>query len=225
MLAIALMASIGARVLFDNSRLRISDMRLAPGEAGGVEAHEFPTLRWQVGDGAHRRLHAGKEEEPATVADKATFWVEPGEPFRVLNCGKGEYRQICWEFKSPPRYTEEVVRKMLTEAKFTTDVGTALLFENSYCRAWDFCLAPGEDHSLEPHHHILDYAFVYVAKGESPSDRDFQHPNSPLAPSTFPYHTVRPASWIQCRRQTWVFRLHQRGRRCYVVRYPRRGWY
>eukprot|EP00967_Tisochrysis_lutea_P036238 scaffold43598_cov30-Tisochrysis_lutea.AAC.3 len=165
MLAIALMASIGARVLFDNSRLRISDMRLAPGEAGGVEAHEFPTLRWQVGDGAHRRLHAGKEEEPATVADKATFWVEPGEPFRVLNCGKGEYRQICWEFKSPPRYTEEVVRKMLTEAKFTTDVGTALLFENSYCRAWDFCLAPGEDHSLEPHHHILDYAFVYVAKG------------------------------------------------------------
>ena len=48
---------------------------------------------------------------------------------------------------------------------YTTCVGTDLLFENEYCRAWDFYLPPGGGDAGEPHHHVLDYAFVYVAKG------------------------------------------------------------
>lgn len=33
------------------------------------------------------------------------------------------------------------------------------------CRVWDFYLEPGGGDPLSPHHHVLDYAFVYVAKG------------------------------------------------------------
>lgn len=147
--------------LFENARLLISDLRLAPGQSGGAGRHDFPTLRWQVGDGMHRLEGA----PPAAVKDKATFWVEPGQPFRVENCGESEYRQICWEFKCAPQRSEDTVRKLLDNAKFTTDVGTELLFENAYCRVWDFCLPPGGGDPNEPHHHVLDYAFVYVAKG------------------------------------------------------------
>jgi mannose-6-phosphate isomerase-like protein (cupin superfamily) len=149
------------KTLFQNARLQISDMRLAPGQSGGLDRHEFPTLRWQVGDGMHRLEGA----PPAPVKDRETFWVEPGQPFRVENCGNSEYRQICWEFKSAPKRSEEAVRKLLASAKFSTDVGTKLLFENEYCRAWDFCLPPGGGDPNEPHHHVLDYGFVYVAKG------------------------------------------------------------
>ena len=35
-----------------------------------------------------------------------------------------------------------------------------------FCRCWDFYLEPGEgDPTKNAHHHVLDYVFVYVAKG------------------------------------------------------------
>ena len=43
--------------------------------------------------------------------------------------------------------------------------GTALLFENRWCRVWDFYLEPGAGDPCDIHHHVLDYAFVYVAPG------------------------------------------------------------
>jgi len=156
-----LIAAASAVVLFENPRLRITDVRLAPGEVGGLETHAFPTLRWQVGQGRHR---VGAEPE-ADVADKAVRWVAAGDSFICTNCGDGEYRQICWEFKAAPLRTEARVRELLEQATFTTDVGTELLFENEYCRAWDFSFPPGGGDARKPHHHVLDYAFVYVAKG------------------------------------------------------------
>ena len=81
------------------------------------------------------------------------------------NAGEGEWRQVCWEFKQRPRRSEAAVRALLSSAIYTTCVGTDLLFENEYCRAWDFYLPPGGGDAGEPHHHVLDYAFVYVAKG------------------------------------------------------------
>ena len=98
-------------------------------------------------------------------ADKRVTWAEAGSGFTVCNAGEGEWRQVCWEFKQRPRRSEAVVRALLSSAIYTTCVGTDLLFENEYCRAWDFYLPPGGGDAGEPHHHVLDYAFVYVAKG------------------------------------------------------------
>lgn len=99
------------------------------------------------------------------VADKRVTWAEAGSGFTVCNAGEGEWRQVCWEFKQRPRRSEAEVHALLSSAIYTTCVGTDLLFENEYCRAWDFYLPPGGGDAGEPHHHVLDYAFVYVAKG------------------------------------------------------------
>ena len=154
------------RVLLENQRVRISDFRLAAGALGGIERHEFPTIRWQVDDGRHqvKERSADGFAEPADVADKTVFWVDRGEPFCCINAGDDEYRQICWELKEPPTRTEAQVRQRLAKALYSTDVGTSLLFENEYCRVWDFFLEPGAGDG-QPHHHVLDYCFVYVAPG------------------------------------------------------------
>jgi len=156
-------------LLFENRRIRISDFRLPPGETGGHAHHTLPTLRWQVGEGLHFLHDADgrcKDAAPAHVADKHTFWVAPGETFRCTNAHcSSVYRQICWEFKQRPQRTEAEVLRLLASAVFSTDVGTSLLFENAYCRAWDFYLEPGGGDHTVPHHHVLDYCFVYVAAG------------------------------------------------------------
>ena len=114
------------------------------------------------GAGRHRLNGAAHTSE---VADKHVFFASAGERWDVENAAAGEYRQIHFEFLQPPRHTEEQVRAKLEAALFSTEVGTSLLFENSYCRVWDFPLAPGGGSYTDVHHHVLDYVFVYVAPG------------------------------------------------------------
>ncbi|CAE7495388.1 unnamed protein product, partial [Symbiodinium pilosum] len=147
------------RILFENDRIRISDFRLPPG--GSFRAlHDVPTVRWQV-DSACGDRGKGPEE----VADKQVFFVEAGEEWQLQNTGASVYRQVLFEIKQPAKHSEEQVRDLLARAKYSTNVGTELLFENRLCRVWDFFLAPGEGRFEDVHHHVLDYAFVYVAPG------------------------------------------------------------
>jgi len=161
------MLAATTKLLFENARMRIVDFRLAPGVRGGLAKHEFPTLRWQVGDCLHQRLRPGSGEEDAVaVCDKEVFWCERGSPYECVNAHPtDEYRQICWSFKQPPKRDNAQVRELLDSAIYSTDVGTTLAFENEYCRAWDFFLEPGGGDQSVPHHHVLDYCFVYVAHG------------------------------------------------------------
>jgi hypothetical protein len=153
-------------VLFENERIRITDFRLPPGAKGGNVQHDYPTLRWQVGQGCHRPIGSdGQIAEPVEVADKSVFWMAQGEPWLCVNAHADEFRQICWAFKKRPRHTEAHVRSLLESAIYSTNVGTALLFENEYCRVWDFYLHPNGGDMGDIHHHVLDYAFVYVAPG------------------------------------------------------------
>ena len=101
------------------------------------------------------------------IADKHVTWAEAGEVVEVQNAATDgrESRSVLFEIKQPPRHTEAQVRALLDAALHPTDVGTALLFENAYCRAWDFYLPPGGGDAAAPHHHCLDYVFVYVAPG------------------------------------------------------------
>ena len=151
-----------ARMLFENDRVLVADLRLRPGEEATIE-HQWPTVRWQVDPGRHR-LNGGASCE---VKDKEVFFVEAGDSWHVVNDDQhSEYRQVTFALKQPPRRTEEQTREILTNALYSTDVGTELLFENRYCRVWDFALAPGEgDPPGNTHHHVLDYVFVYVAPG------------------------------------------------------------
>lgn len=65
--------------------------------------------------------------------------------WKIRNVGPANFRQAVLEFIEPrPKYSGEEVRALLDAAVFSTDVGTALLFENERCRVWDFSFGPGE---------------------------------------------------------------------------------
>ncbi len=148
------------KVLFDNDRVRVSDLRLSTGES----IHKtllFPTVRWQVEEGWHK----GPDGQPVKVDDKKVVFETAGTECNIANAGDTTYRQVWFEIKKEPSRTEDEVKKVLSEAVYTTDVGTKLLLENRWCRVWDFHLEPGEGDPMAPHHHVLDYVFVYVGKG------------------------------------------------------------
>jgi hypothetical protein len=154
-------------LLFENDRVRISDVRLKPGESIPVSITK-PTVRWQVNDGRHEQISQnGSIGVAECVADKKVFFEEPAvvEDFEIRNVGDNVYRQVWFELLKPPKRTEEETARVLSNSIYTTNVGTSLLFENQFCRCWDFYLDPGQGDSTQPHHHVLDYCFVYVAPG------------------------------------------------------------
>jgi hypothetical protein len=148
------------KLLFENERVRVSDLRLSVGESIQTTL-SLPTVRWQVDEGCHK----GPNGHPVKVDDKHVVFDESGTKCDIENAGKDAYRQVWFEIKKEPSRTEEEVQKVLSEAVYTTDVGSKLLLENRWCRVWDFYLEPGEGDPSAPHHHVLDYVFVYVAKG------------------------------------------------------------
>lgn len=148
------------KLLFENERVRVSDLRLPAGESMQTSLN-FPTVRWQVDEGWQK----GLDGETVKVDDKHVIFDDSGTGCNIENIGKDNYRQIWFEIKQEPSRTEEEVKRALSEAVYTTDVGTKLLLENRYCRVWDFYLEPGGGDPSVPHHHCLDYVFVYIAKG------------------------------------------------------------
>eukprot|EP00747_Dinoflagellata_sp_TGD_P016879 gnl/TRDRNA2_/TRDRNA2_125436_c0_seq3.p1 gnl/TRDRNA2_/TRDRNA2_125436_c0~~gnl/TRDRNA2_/TRDRNA2_125436_c0_seq3.p1 ORF type:complete len:389 (+),score=46.73 gnl/TRDRNA2_/TRDRNA2_125436_c0_seq3:4-1170(+) len=164
----------GYKVLFENPRVRVSDFRLAPGRTSVPFKSEYPAVRWQVGDGLHKLSIDRGDAAVEKVYDKQVFWQDKGTTWSITNDRTDRsradvYRQMIFEIKQPPKYSEEKVAHLLKNAIYTTNVGTELLFENKYCRVWDFYLEPGgpkEKDILETvHHHTMDYVFAYVAPG------------------------------------------------------------
>ena len=132
-----LSAPLFAAPLFENARIRISDLRL-PAKVTTTFEHTFPSVRWQVDPG----VHSLGDGPPMPVADKAVTFMEAGTTWVCRNDGEAESRQIVFEIKQPPSHTEAEAAALLARAEFSTDVGTALLFENRLCRVWDFCNSP-----------------------------------------------------------------------------------
>lgn len=163
------------RLLFENNRVRVSDLRLTKNESIR-QTLEYPTVRWQVDDGIQLLLsntisadNTASDDSKSTskevVPDKTVIFDDPKTLLEIENAGDSVFRQVWFEIKKEPRRSESETRMILDEAIYTTDVGTDLIFENRYCRAWDFSLPPDGGDPLEPHHHVLDYVFCYVAKG------------------------------------------------------------
>lgn len=147
--------------LFCNERLTISLLSLAPA-ARHEHEHRHHTLRWLVGPAT---LTPDTPRLSNHLPDKHVSFHHPGSTYAVTNDGDDECVQLVFDILQPPHHTAHQVDQLLAAAIHPTDVGTDLLFENEWCRAWDFCLPPGGGDPLKPHHHVLDYAFVYVARG------------------------------------------------------------
>jgi hypothetical protein len=159
------------RILFENDRIRVCDLRLKQGESIR-RTFEYPTVRWQVEQGiqlvnADDDASTSTSKGPLTLVihDKTVIFEDSDTICDIANGGNSIFRQVWFEIKQEPKRSEQETQKLLDNAIYSTDVGTDLLFENKYCRVWDFYLESGGGDPTKPHHHVLDYVFVYVAKG------------------------------------------------------------
>ena len=163
--------------LFSNERMKVSDFRLQPSQTFKCK-HEYSTIRWQVAYNGISKHHVSisnnddrdtKNNDEAlsgTIPDRQVFHVEAGTTWEITNTSTtAEYRQIIFEFQSnKPRYTQHEIQELFAQAKYSTNVGTKLLYENELCRCWDFYLEPSEGGGIETvHHHCLDYVFINVS--------------------------------------------------------------
>ena len=111
--------------LFENERVRVSNFILPSGHKVLCE-HPFNTIRWQVGTALHQK----DNEDPKESYDKEVHFVDAGTTFHLANRCSIDSRQIIFEIKQPPKYTETEVSELLSRAMYPTNVGTKLLFEN-----------------------------------------------------------------------------------------------
>ncbi len=99
------LGGVGTRVLFENERVRVWEMRLAPGESSAVHQHALDYLLvFLAGD----RIRVAPEPDTAgpyrdelefDVPIGHTVFVERGGIETAVNVGRREYREILIELK------------------------------------------------------------------------------------------------------------------------------
>ena len=93
---------VGTRLLFENDRVRVWDLRLAPGESTGLHRHSTDFLYVVIGDGALQTAYAdGTREPPREMRDgDVRFRDVSGESVHeAINVGDGPWRNIVVELK------------------------------------------------------------------------------------------------------------------------------
>ena len=97
----------GGEVIFENERVRITDMRLAPGERSRLHTHALDYMLIQIeGDRIAVDPHpetAGENDVffEAEVIPGATIYLERGGVEWAVNTGEKPWREICIELKDP----------------------------------------------------------------------------------------------------------------------------
>jgi len=98
--------SVGTRLLFENERVRVWDLVLAPGESTGVHRHTCDYLYVVIGDGTLQTRYAdGSSDPPRDMKDgDVRFRSIEGEAevrpiHEAVNRGNGPWRNIVVELK------------------------------------------------------------------------------------------------------------------------------
>lgn len=99
------LSGVGSKLLFENDRVRIWEMRIGPGVTGPAHEHELDHVLIQIsGD----RMAVKPEPDTkgiyneyleADVFPGNYFFVEKGGKERAYNCGKQEFHEIIVELK------------------------------------------------------------------------------------------------------------------------------
>jgi beta-alanine degradation protein BauB len=101
------MGDVGTRLLIEDDRVRVWEVRLAPGEQGDVHRHRFDHLLVQVaGDRIAVEPEADSEGPfreylEADVVPGAVVPVRRGGVERARNVGVEDYLEIVIELKDP----------------------------------------------------------------------------------------------------------------------------
>jgi hypothetical protein len=96
---------VATKVLFENDRVRVWEMRLAPGEDSGVHRHDLDYLLVQIdgdkiaGIPEPDTLGQYKDYVEATVVPGTVVYIERGGIETARNVGEKPYYEILIELK------------------------------------------------------------------------------------------------------------------------------
>ena len=93
---------VGSKLLFENDRVRVWDLTLAPGESTGKHRHTNDYLYVVIGGGELQAVDAdGSKGEPRQMADGEVRWrgVEGEDVHEAINTGTEAWRNIIVELK------------------------------------------------------------------------------------------------------------------------------
>lgn len=93
---------VGTRLLFENDRVRVWDLHLAPGESTDLHGHRCDYLYVVIGDGTLQTVFAdGRSDPPREMQDgDVRFRAVDGESVHAaVNVGKAPWRNIVVELK------------------------------------------------------------------------------------------------------------------------------
>jgi beta-alanine degradation protein BauB len=98
----AISTSVGTRLLFENDRVRVWDLRLEPGESTGLHRHTTDFLYVVIGDGTLQTVFADGTREPSRAmhdGDVRFREVVDEAVHEAVNAGDGPWRNIVIELK------------------------------------------------------------------------------------------------------------------------------
>ncbi|MCA9068238.1 MAG: hypothetical protein KDA84_04910 [Planctomycetaceae bacterium] len=96
---------VGTKLLFENDRVRVWDLRLEPGESTGLHRHETDFLYVVIGDGELQTAFSdGTAGPPRPMQDgEVRFREVDGESVHAaVNTGGTPWRNIVVELKDSP---------------------------------------------------------------------------------------------------------------------------
>lgn len=96
--------NVGSRLLFENDRVRVWDLRLEPGQSTGFHRHTTDYFYVVIGDGSLQGVNADGTARPVQhMADgDVRFRTIDGEDVHeAVNVGDDPWRNIVVELKEP----------------------------------------------------------------------------------------------------------------------------
>lgn len=96
---------VGTRLLFENDRVRVWDLRLAPGESTGRHRHCCDYLYVAIGDGRLQGISSDGVPKPVNEmkdGDVRFREVPDEDVHEAINIGDGPWRNIVVELKDAP---------------------------------------------------------------------------------------------------------------------------
>jgi quercetin dioxygenase-like cupin family protein len=94
---------VGTRLLFENDRVRVWDLRLEPGESTGLHHHDTDYLYVAIGGGTLQGVEAVGTKRPLNTMADGEVRFRPigkdGEIHEAINVGDEPWRNIVVELK------------------------------------------------------------------------------------------------------------------------------
>ena len=97
-------SNVGTKLLFENDRVRVWDMCLAPGESSGLHRHTNDYLYVVIGGGKLQGGTAnGKRDPERTMEDGEVHFrgIDGEDVHEAINVGDSPWRNIIVELKDP----------------------------------------------------------------------------------------------------------------------------